>query len=98
MIRGSSVISGLCCASMEVARNVNRTEVNVSRLVKFPSFEEGWPRRSNKCIATSNNRRGRGGQTRDSARQSDHLLMVSPYRAHIRSAHARLRHLKVALH
>jgi hypothetical protein len=29
----------------------------------IPSFEEGAPRRSNKCNATSSNRRGGGGRT-----------------------------------
>jgi len=29
----------------------------------FPSFEEGWLRRSNERNATASNRRGRGGQT-----------------------------------
>ena len=29
----------------------------------FPSFEEGEPRRSNKCHATLTHRRGGGGQT-----------------------------------
>ena len=40
---------------------VNELE-EMSKKVDIPSFEEGWPRRSNNCIATSDNRRGRGGQ------------------------------------
>jgi hypothetical protein len=36
--------------------------VNALKSGTFPSFEEGTPRRSNKCNATLRNRRGRGGQ------------------------------------
>ena len=43
------------------AEVVNELE-EMSKKVDIPSFEEGWPRRSNKRIATSANRRGRGGQ------------------------------------
>src|SRR5262245_44303449 len=61
----------------------------------FPSFEEGWPRRSNN--ATLPQVIGAVGEVRPFLQQEfDLFLIASPYRARIRSAHARCALIKVA--